>query len=113
MSHMIVIKKTELCNRINRAIEDELKGFIEYEELLENIPKELNSEFYDPIVKIMEDEASHAIILRKIGIELGCSEPRMIQKLEDLLKVAESEDLLKVAESYEEKAKEIAMEIKV
>lgn len=86
---MFVVNKEMLCKRINRAIEDELKGFIEYEEILENIPKELNSHFYDLITKIMEDEASHVVLLRKMGIELGCPEPKMVQKLEDLLKVAE------------------------
>ncbi len=89
LDKMIIINKEMLCKRINRAIEDELKGFIEYEEILESIPKELNSHFYDPITKIMEDEASHAVSLRRMSIELGCPEPKMVQKLEDLLKIAE------------------------
>lgn len=76
---------------INRSIEDELKGFVEYEEILENIPKELNGHFYEPITKIMEDEARHAVIFRHMGLELGCPEPKLVQKLEDLLKVAESD----------------------
>jgi len=87
----IVVNKTKLCDRVNKAIEDELKGFVEYEEILQIIPKELNGHFYDPITKIMEDEATHAVMLRRMGLELGCPEPKLVQKLEDLLKVAESD----------------------
>lgn len=89
MVHMVVINKEQLCKRINKAIEDELKGFIEYGELLESIPKELDSKNYDIITKIMEDEAGHAVLLKRMGLELDCPKPKLVQKLEELLKAAE------------------------
>lgn len=91
MVHMTIVSKEKLCNMINKAIEDELVGFVEYEEILESIPKELNGDFYGPIAKIMEDEATHAVMFRRMGLELGCSEPKLTQKLEKLLKIAGSD----------------------
>lgn len=76
-----------LCDKLNEYVEEELKTVFEYEELLEDvgIPEECKS----LIQEIMEQEAAHAIKFRRIGIKLGCPEPKLVQQLEDLLKSIE------------------------
>lgn len=80
-----------LCDKLNGYVEEELKTVFEYEELLEDmsIPEECKS----LIQEIMEQEAAHAVKFRRIGIKLGCPEPKLVQQLENLLKSIEQQKL--------------------
>ncbi len=83
------IDKSVICQLINASIEDESKAGHEYAEILEAIPKnEEYKECIEAILKIMEDEMNHFLILIRIGKELGCKEPKLSDEDEDFLKVS-------------------------
>ncbi len=83
------IDKSVICQLINASIEDESKAGHEYAEILEAIPKdEEYKECAEAILKIMEDETNHFLILIRIGKSLGCKEPSLSKEDKDFFKVS-------------------------
>lgn len=83
-----MVPKEDLCKMLNAAIEEELTTVFTYDEMLEVMPEE-HVKHRDMIVKIMKEEAKHAICFRRIALEMGCSEPEVWQKIEKMLGVME------------------------
>ncbi len=82
------IDKITICQLINASIEDELRAGHEYVEILDFIPSEPEyKECSETLVKIMEDEANHAIKLIKIGKMLNCKPPDVKKEDKEMLKV--------------------------
>lgn len=86
---MTKFDKKTICKLINAAIEDETQAGREYSEILKVIP--LQDEFDEcskEVVKIMEDEMNHALILIKIGEKLGCEEPHLSKDDQELIELS-------------------------
>lgn len=78
-----------VCKLINAAIDDETKAGKEYSEVLAAIPDESQyKECSEAIIKIMEDEANHALTLIKIGRHLNCPEPKLSKDDEELIEIS-------------------------
>lgn len=83
------IDKSVVCQLINASIEDESKAGHEYAEILEAIPQEEEyRECIEAIVKIMQDEINHSLILMRIGKALGCKEPELSKDDEELISLS-------------------------
>jgi rubrerythrin len=81
--------KSLICKLINAAIEEEANAGRDYAEVLSLIPKEEEyKECAETIVKIMEDEANHALRLIKIGNTLGCENPNLSKDDEELIELS-------------------------
>jgi len=86
---MTIFNKQLICKLVNAAVEEETNAGKEYAEILAVIPDEDEyKECSEAIVKIMEDEANHALTLIKIGKQLNCKEPKLSEDDEELIELS-------------------------
>lgn len=78
----------ELKDVLESKFDEELKGALEYDEIIEKVPKE-KSEIRKYLKHIMIDQLGHAAKLRYVMGELGYPEPKNWQRLEDMMKIEE------------------------
>lgn len=73
---------------LEKKFDDELKGALEYDEIIENIPKE-HLAHIKTLKENMITQLGHAADIRIIMLDMGYSEPKNWQKLEDIMKTEE------------------------
>lgn len=78
----------ELKDILESKFDEELKGALGYDEIIEKIPKD-KEKARKELKENMTDQLGHAIKIRMVMEELGYPEPKNWQKLEDILKIEE------------------------
>lgn len=78
----------ELKDILESKFDEELKGALEYDEIIEKIPKDKDKARKE-LKKNMTDQLGHALKIRMVMEDLGYPEPKNWQKLEDILKIEE------------------------
>lgn len=78
----------ELEQKLNKQITDEFKGVLEYDGLIEAMPKE-HIKYVETLRRIQKEQATHLLELVNIAIDMGFPEPKIIQQLEEFFKIKE------------------------
>lgn len=78
----------ELKDILESKFDEEIKGALEYDEIIEKIPKDHDKVRKD-LKENMTDQLGHAIKIRVAMADLGYPEPKNWQRLEDILKIEE------------------------
>lgn len=78
----------ELKDILERMFDDEIKGALEYDEIIEKMPKE-HMHHRKTLKEHMITQLGHAADIRVIMMEMGYHEPKNWQKLEDIMKIEE------------------------
>ncbi len=78
----------ELKDILESKFDEEIKGALEYDEIIEKVPKDKNKTRKE-LKEIMADQLGHALKIRMIMSDFGYPEPKNWQKLEDILKIEE------------------------
>lgn len=73
---------------LDKQVEDEFRGVLEYDELIEKMPKE-HIKHVETLRNIQKQQAIHVLELTNMAIDMGFPEPKIIQKLEDFFKIKE------------------------
>lgn len=79
---------SELKDILESKFDEEIKGALEYDEIIEKVPKDKNKTRKE-LKEIMADQLGHALKIRMIMSDFGYPEPKNWQKLEDILKIEE------------------------
>lgn len=77
-----------LEQKLNKQITDEFKGVLEYDGLIEAMPKE-HIKHVETLRRIQKEQATHLLELVNIAIDMGFPEPKIIQQLEEFFKIKE------------------------
>lgn len=78
----------ELEEMMHKQVEDEFKGVLKYDELIEKMPKE-HTKHIVILRNIQKDQAVHTLELVNMAMDMGFREPPIVQQLEDFFKIKE------------------------
>ncbi len=78
----------ELKDILENKFDEELKGALEYDEIIEKVPENKQNARKE-LKENMTDQLGHAIKIRMVMADLGYPEPKNWQRLEDILKIEE------------------------
>ena len=78
----------DLEQSLNKQVTDEFKGVLEYDELIEAMPKE-HIKHVETLRRIQKEQSIHLLELVNMSIDMGFPEPKIIQQLEEFFKTKE------------------------
>lgn len=81
--HMDILEQS-----LNKQVEDEFKAVLEYDELIEKMPKE-HTKHIETLRNIQKQQAVHVLELTNMVMEMGFKEPSVIHQLEEFFKIKE------------------------
>lgn len=76
----------KLEEMLDKQVEHEFKGVLEYDELIEKMPKE-HTKHIETLRRIQKEQSVHTLELVSMVMDMGMKEPKIIQRLEDFIKV--------------------------
>ncbi len=70
---------------LDKQVEHEFAGVLEYDEIIEKMPKE-HTQHVDMLRQIQKEQSIHMLELVNMIMDMGFKEPKIIQELEEFVK---------------------------